>query len=142
MRPLEADVLRLLSHMPLIDRLEAVAVSAGRGAGSTGPSRASNGEGLAASVPHALELIPSTRRYCVTAEGLRRLARDEGASLDGLLRTDRSPTSGGDSSWSGWTPLAWSTASRPPSRPSPTPSVSAGTAPCRWTPPSPSPTAG
>ena len=27
MRPVEANLLRLLSHMPLLDRLEAVAVS-------------------------------------------------------------------------------------------------------------------
>ena len=44
-------------------------------------------EGLAASVPHASELTPATRRFCLTDAGLRRLARDEGTRVDGLLRT-------------------------------------------------------
>ena len=87
MTPVEADVLRLLSRMPLLDRLEAVAVSGwSRGA----VYRAVEGlerNGLAASVPHASELTPATRRYRLTANGLRRLAREEGTRLDALLRT-------------------------------------------------------
>ena len=34
-------------------------------------------EGLAVSLPHASELTPATRRYCLTGMGLRRLAREE-----------------------------------------------------------------
>ena len=87
MNPVEADTLRLLSHMPFIDRLEAVAVSGwSRGA----VYRAVEGlerEGLAASVPHASEMTPTTRRYRLTANGLRRLAREEDTRLDALLRT-------------------------------------------------------
>ena len=87
MRPVEADTLRLLSHMPLIDRLEAVAVS-GRSMGAVyGAFDAIERDGLASSVPHATELIPSTRRYFLTAEGLRRIATDEGIPVDDLLRS-------------------------------------------------------
>ena len=87
MRPVEANMLRLLSHMPLIDRLEAVAVS-GRSRGAVYGAFDSLGrDGLAASVPHASELIPSTRRYFPTADGLRRIAVDERIPVDDLLRS-------------------------------------------------------
>ena len=87
MKPIEAVALTLISRMPLIDRLEAVAV--------TGCSRGAvynafdslERDGLAASVPHASELIPSTRRYFPTADGLHRLAADEGIPVDDLLRS-------------------------------------------------------
>ncbi len=87
MRPVEADALRLLSHMPLLDRLEAVAVSGWSRGGVYKAVESVEREGLAASVTHAAELTPATRRYCLTEAGLRRLAGIEGASVDGLLRT-------------------------------------------------------
>ena len=87
MKPVQADLLRLLSHMPLIDRLEAVAVS-GRSRGAVyGSFEALEREGLAASVPHASELTPATRRYFPTTDGLRRLAREEGVTPQALLRS-------------------------------------------------------
>ena len=87
MNPVEADTLRLLSHMPLIDRLEAVAVSGwSRGAVYDAVESLERG-GLAASVPHASELTAATRRYCLTADGLRRMARQEDRTLDELLRS-------------------------------------------------------
>ena len=87
MRPIEADILRLLSHMPLIDRLEAVAVAGwSRGAVYQAVESLERG-GLAATVPHASELTAATRRYCLTADGLRRLARQEDSTLDELLRS-------------------------------------------------------
>ena len=87
MRPVEGEMLRLLADMPFIDRLEAVAVS-GRSRGAVyGSVEALEKAGLADSVPHASELIPPTRRFCLTAAGLRRLAREEGMSLDELLRS-------------------------------------------------------
>ena len=86
MKPVEDDLLRLLSRMPLIDRLEAVAVS-GWSRGAVYESFAAlEREGLANSVPHASELTPATRRYCLTADGLRRLAREDGTSPQALLR--------------------------------------------------------
>ena len=85
MRP-ERDLLRLLAAMPFLDRLEMVAVSGWSRGAIYGSIEAIEEAGLAASVPHASELIPSTRRYCLTAAGLRRLAREEDVSVDELLR--------------------------------------------------------
>ena len=87
MRPVEADALQMLSHMPLLDRLEAVAVSGWSRGAVYNAVESLEREGLAASVPHASELIPPTRRYSLTADGLQRLARVEGAGVDGLLRS-------------------------------------------------------
>ena len=87
MRPVEADILRLLSHMPLLDRLEAVAVSGWSRGAVYRSFEMLESEGLAVSAPHASELTPATRRFCLTDAGLRSLARDEGARVDGLLRT-------------------------------------------------------
>ena len=42
--------------------------------------------GDAVSIGHASELIPPTLRYCLTASGLRHLAREEGVTEDELLR--------------------------------------------------------
>ncbi len=87
MRPVEANLLRLLSHMPLLDRLEAVAVSGWSRGAVYRAVESLEREGLAASVPHASELTPATRRYWLTTDGLRRLAREEGVDVDGLLRS-------------------------------------------------------
>ena len=87
MRPVEAHLLRLLSHMPLLDRLEAVAVSGWSKGAVYQAVESLEAEGLAVSVPHATELTPATRRYCLTDMGLRRLAREEGVRVDGLLRS-------------------------------------------------------
>ena len=45
------------------------------------------GEGLADSIRHAAPLTRSSRRWRLTAEGLGRLAMEEGAGVDRLLRT-------------------------------------------------------
>ena len=87
MKPVEAYTLRLLSHMPLLDRLEAVAVSGWSRGAVYNAVESLEREGLTASVPHASELTPATRRYFLTADGLRRLAGIEEASVDGLLRS-------------------------------------------------------
>ena len=87
MNPVEAQTLRLLADMPLVDRLESVAVS-GRSRGAVyGAFESLEREGLAASVPHASELIPSTRRCFLTAGGLRTLALEDGVDVDDLLRS-------------------------------------------------------
>ena len=89
MRPdgCEAELLGRLAAMPFLDRLEMVAVS-GRSRGAVYPvvDRLER-DGLLRSVPHAAPLIPPTRRYCLTAAGLHRLARDEGVTVDELLLT-------------------------------------------------------
>ena len=87
MRPLETETLRLLAHAPLVDRLEAVALS-GRSRGAVYNAFESlERDGMAGSVPHASELIPSTRRYFLTAEGLRVLAREDGVDVYDLIRS-------------------------------------------------------
>ena len=87
MRPngCEGELLRRLASMPFLDRLEMAAVSGrSRGAVYEAADRLEEA-GLAASVPHAALLIPPTKRYCLTAAGLHRLARDEGMTVDELL---------------------------------------------------------
>ena len=82
----EDDLLPLLAAMPFLDRLEIVAVS-GRSRGAVYESIGTLEQaGLAVSIGHASERIPPTRRYCLTASGLRRLAREERMTEDELLR--------------------------------------------------------
>ena len=87
MRPPDGELLRLLADMPFLDRLEAVAVSGWSRGAVYGAVRRLEDEGLAAPVPHATDLTAPTRRFHLTAAGLRRLAQDEGVPVDGLLRT-------------------------------------------------------
>ncbi len=85
MRPAAFDLLRLLAEMPLLDRLEMASVS-GRSRGTVYRSVRRLGDaGLVASVPHGTELTAPTRRFHLTASGLRLLARAEGADLEELL---------------------------------------------------------
>ena len=95
MRPVDRQMLSTLASWPFIDRLEAVAVSGwSRGAVYGGFARLEE-SGLAVSIPHASELIPPTRRYRITGEGLWWLAGDESATpasstertMEALLRT-------------------------------------------------------
>ena len=80
-------VLRYFASMPFLDRLELAAVSRGVGGEPRHEALFSlRGEGLVEPVRHAAPLTASTRRFCVSAEGVNRLARDEGVSLDRMLR--------------------------------------------------------
>ena len=83
----ETDILRRLAEMPFLDRLELAAVS-GRSRGSvyTAADRLQQ-RGMVDAIPHATPLIPPVRRYCLTADGLRGLAADEGVTVDQLLHT-------------------------------------------------------
>ena len=78
MRPeaCEGELLQRLAAMPFLDRLEMVAVS-GRSKGAVYEAVGLMEErGLVASVSHAAPNIPHTRRYCLTAAGLHRLASE------------------------------------------------------------------
>ena len=90
MRPqgCEPDLLRAMASTPFLDRTEMVAVSGwSRAAVYEAVDRLDRG-GFCAALPHATPLFPSsTQRYYLTAAGLRRLAGEEGASLDELLRS-------------------------------------------------------
>ena len=83
----EADLLRALSRMPFLDRLEMVAVCGwSRGAVYEAVEKLESG-GFCASVPHATGLLPPSRRFHLTESGLRRLAGEEGMALDELVRS-------------------------------------------------------
>ena len=81
-----AELLRRLVAMPFLDRLEMAAVSGWSQSAVYEAVRKLEDAGLIASVPHATDLVPPTRRFHLTAAGLRRLAQDENAALDDLLR--------------------------------------------------------
>ena len=87
------EALRRLTEMPFLDRLELAAVSGWSGGAVYRAVKELESEGTVQAVPHASELISSTRRYCVTADGLQRLAQDQGTTVDRLLR--RHPVSQG-----------------------------------------------
>ena len=85
--PLESELLSALAEMPFLDRLELAAVTGwSRGAVYRGMNRLER-EGCAASVPHATGLLPLTRRYHLSDNGLRRLAEVIGVTPDSLLRS-------------------------------------------------------
>ena len=84
--PLEMELLAALAEMPFLDRLELAAVTGwSRGAVYRGVGRLER-DGFVHSVPHATAVIARTRRYQLTAEGVRRLAGDGADAVDGLLR--------------------------------------------------------
>ena len=89
MRPqgCEPELFRALARMPFLDRQEMAAVTGrSRGAVYEAVERLESG-GFADSIPHASDLAPPTRRYCLTADGLRRLAEEGNTTLDALLRS-------------------------------------------------------
>ena len=86
MTPLDREILRLLAGMPFLDRLEAAAVSGWSNAGIYKAVARLEDEGLAAPVPHATDLTAPTRRFHLTAAGLRRLAQQEGVPVERILR--------------------------------------------------------
>ena len=83
----DVDALRVLAAMPFLDRLELAAV-AGVSEGTAHNALSHlHGDGLVGYVRHAAPLNASTRRWHVTADGLDRLADEQGTSLLRLLRT-------------------------------------------------------
>ena len=83
----DVDALRVLAAMPFLDRLELAAV-AGVSEGTAHNALSHlHGDGLVGYVRHAAPLNASTRRWHVTADGLNRLADEQGTSLSRLLRT-------------------------------------------------------
>ena len=84
--PWERELLAVLAEMPFLDRLELAAVTGwSRGAVYRGVGKLVQW-GRAASAPHAAGVIARTRRYHITADGLRRLAEIEESSVEELLR--------------------------------------------------------
>ena len=84
---LETGLLGLLAQAPFLDRQEMACISGGsRGAVYEAVHRLEEG-GLVDSIPHAADLAPPARRYCLTAVGVRSLAEMNGETVDGLLRS-------------------------------------------------------
>ena len=81
----ELDILLRLAEMPFLDRLELVALCRRARSAVYGSMERLAERGMVQAVSHASELTSPTRRYCLTAAGLDRLAELEGASLDELL---------------------------------------------------------
>ena len=83
----DVDALRVLAAMPFLDRLELAAVAGvSEGTAHNALSRLQS-DGLVDCIRHAAPLTASTRRWHITADGLRRLADERGTSLRRLLRT-------------------------------------------------------
>ena len=82
----ELAILRLLANMPFLDRLGMAQVSGRSRSAVYEAVTAMERAGLLASVPHASELTPSTRRLCLTADGVNELARRDGVAVEELLR--------------------------------------------------------
>ena len=88
---IETGLLRRLAETPFADRLDLAARSGwSRGAVYAAMDKLTEG-GMADAIPHATPLLPPTRRYWLTAHGLRWLAEHAGIQLEDLLR--RSPVS-------------------------------------------------
>ena len=82
----ETGLLRRLAEGPFADRLDLAALSGwSRGAVYAGMDRLQE-RGMVDAIPHASPLLPPTKRYYLTAHGLRRLAEVEGTAFEDLLR--------------------------------------------------------
>ncbi len=87
MRAPDVEVLRILAAMPFLDWLELAAVSGMAEVTAHRALRRLRRDGLVGHVRHASPLVAPTRRWYATADGLRRLACEEGTGLERLLRT-------------------------------------------------------
>ena len=79
------SILSWLSQVPLLDRLELAALSGWSRSAVYRAVESLEGERLVEPLAHASELIAPTRRYTLTAAGLRRLAESEGINAERLL---------------------------------------------------------
>ena len=89
MKALDWDrlALRGLAAMPFLDRLELATLTGMYEEAAHNALGRLRREGLADSIRHAALLTPSTRRWYPTAEGVRRLALEDGTGVERLLRT-------------------------------------------------------
>ncbi len=82
----QADLLRLLAQMPLLDRLEMAALAGRSRGGVYQAADRLEDAGLIDSVPHGTPLLAPTRRYYLTEPGVKALAVAEVRPLGRLLR--------------------------------------------------------
>ena len=83
---LDEHLLHSISETPLADRLDLVALTGWSRGGVYGGVRRLAEAGLVEYVPHSSPILPPTRRFMPTEEGLRRLADSERVDLDSILR--------------------------------------------------------
>ena len=81
------DLLRMLASAPLLDRLELAALSGWSQSAVYRQMASMEHVGLVEHLTHATLLIPTTRRYCLSAEGLRQLAEGGGGKVARQLRS-------------------------------------------------------
>ena len=81
----EHALLRQLGATPFCDRLDLAALSGWSQRAVYTATAHLKDEGFAASLPHATDLIPPTRRFHLTAAGVRRLALELDLEVDELL---------------------------------------------------------
>ncbi|MDE2966128.1 MAG: MarR family winged helix-turn-helix transcriptional regulator [Chloroflexota bacterium] len=79
------SILSWLSQLPLLDRLELAALSGWSRSAVYRAVESLERERLVEPLAHASDLIAPTRRFTLTAAGLRRLAESEGISAERLL---------------------------------------------------------
>ena len=78
-------LMRRLASMPFLDRLELAAASGTPDRSTYDAVEALERAGLAASIPHATDLLRATRRYHLTVSGLRMLAEADRLAMDEIL---------------------------------------------------------
>ncbi len=88
MSPEDAELLARLAAMPFLDRLELAALSGRSRSAVFRRVAAMQRSGLLESFVHSSEGIAATRRYGISAEGVRRLAQHEGIAVAQLLRRE------------------------------------------------------
>ncbi len=86
MEPGRLELLAQLAETPFADRIELAALSGRSVATVFRQTAALSEEGLVEDLGHATELLPSTRRFCLTAAGLQLLAGEREVSAGALLR--------------------------------------------------------
>ncbi len=74
----QSDLLHQLSQTPFLDRLELAALSGWSQSAVYRQVASMEQTGLVDHLSHATPLIPTTRRYCLTANGIRQLAEGAG----------------------------------------------------------------
>ena len=73
----QSDLLHQLAQTPFADRLELAALSGWSQSAVYRQMSSLENVGLIEHLAHATSLIPTTRRYCLTAEGVRQLVQDD-----------------------------------------------------------------
>ncbi len=83
----EEALLRQLAETPFADRPDLAAFSAWSPSAVYDAVARLEGAGLVEGLSHVTDVVPRTRRFSLTADGVLRLGREEGMAIERLLRT-------------------------------------------------------